>query len=1027
MSHLDFDAQYKKLNRAQKQAVDAIEGPVMVIAGPGTGKTQILTLRIANILKHTQITPANILAITYTNAAATNMKERLASIIGPTAYGTSIFTFHAFCQHVINDHPDDFWDILGARLADQVEQIEIVEKIIDREKFVLIRPYGKPYFYVSAMIRAISDLKREGVRPDEFIEIIDDEQLRFDATPDKESPRKKGSLKGVFQDWQKQIAKNRELAQVYSLYQEDMKKSDIYDYDDLIMQVLQKLSTDDDFALRLMERYQYVLVDEHQDSNNAQNKILEKLMSFHESPNIFVVGDEKQAIYRFQGASIANFRGFTTLYPDATIITLTDNYRSTQTLLDSAITMIPTAQDQKLTAKAGHTDKPISVIETIDEQSMLVQLWKSIQTDIDQGTQAHEIAILLRTNKHVKIVCDYLQSQGIATYASKSQNIFETPTIDRLLRLLRSVHDFGDEVKLFQVLTLDFLGFDPLLVYQITQTARQSRGSLADLLSNKSELVKIGAEKAVALYDFFHKLGTWSMQAHNTDVHTLIHTVTDESGLLKYLAKSDNPIESVAPLRLLYDTLTSLDRDGHWRLADFFAYYSKVEEHGVRIPVELYTIPTGKVQVMTTHGSKGLEFDHVYIPYAQEKVWSGKGRAGLFKLPESIYLLPVIPADAGIQKGIDSGSPQSGASTSGMTTLVDDSDDAESRRLFFVALTRARKHLSILYSQHDSAGEKILPAAYIADIDEKLKKLQAIPATSTNGSQLAARGSSLVPSRTRFLDFVHGSFYRYGLSVSALNNYLEDPWKYFYVNLVRIPQGKSETLMYGNAIHNALSYFFSHYKESGEKSLDYLLNAFEISAKKEHFSTEELERALERGREHLRTYYLAYEDTMPRNVRVKPRVKVQLQAASAELKEIPLNGELDLIEYLDVTGKRLQVRDWKTGKARSRNEIMGDTKDGDGGYYRQLVFYKLLLKLQHPDLKMETGMIDFVQADDRGKLHQEIFEIPNEEVEELEKTISRVTAEILSLAFWDRPCAPDSDWYPFWMSLQNKEFEEGLF
>lgn len=1013
MSHLDFDAQYKKLNRAQKQAVDAIEGPVMVIAGPGTGKTQILTLRIANILKHTQITPANILAITYTNAAATNMKERLASIIGPQAYGTSIYTFHAFCQHVINDHPDDFWDILGARLADQVEQIEIIEKIIDREKFSLIRPYGKPYFYVSAMIRAISDLKREGVRPDEFIKIIDEEQKRFDSTPDKESPRKKGSLKGAFQDWQKQIAKNRELAQVYSLYQEDMKKSDIYDYDDLIMQVLQKLSSDDDFALRLMERYQYVLVDEHQDSNNAQNKILEKLMSFHESPNIFVVGDEKQAIYRFQGASIANFRGFTTLYPDATIITLTDNYRSTQTILDSAITMIPTAQDQKLTAKAGHADKPITVIETVDEQSMLVQLWKSIETDISQGTPAHEIAILLRTNKHVKIVCDYLQSQGIATYASKSQNIFETPTIDRLLRLLRCVDDFGDEVKLFQVLTLDFLGFDPLLVYQVTQTARQSRGSLADLLSNKSELVKIGAEKAVAQYEFFHKLGTWSMQAHNTDVHTLIHTVTDESGLLKYLAKSDNPIESVAPLRLLYDTLTSLDRDGRWKLADFFAYYSKVEEHGVRIPVELYTIPTGKVQVMTTHGSKGLEFDHVYIPYAQEKVWSGKGRAGLFKLPESVY----------IQEKASSHKLQAD----------EDADDAESRRLFFVALTRARKHLSILYSQHDSAGEKILPAAYIADIDEKLKKLSVMVSQMNHDEETSrqARSDKLhistINSRTRFLDFVHGSFYRYGLSVSALNNYLEDPWKYFYVNLVRIPQGKSETLMYGNAIHNALSYFFSHYKESGEKSLDYLLNAFEMSAKKEHFSTDELTRALERGREHLRTYYLAYEDTMPRNVRVKQRIKVQLQASSPELQSIPLNGELDLIEYLDISGKRLQVRDWKTGKVRSRNDIVGETKDSDGGYHRQLVFYKLLLKLQHPDLKMETGMIDFVQADEKGKLHQEVFEISNEEVAELEKTISRVTAEILSLSFWDRPCAPDSDWYPFWMSLQNKEFEEGLF
>ncbi|MEI6327079.1 MAG: ATP-dependent DNA helicase [Candidatus Roizmanbacteria bacterium] len=1007
MSHFDFDTQYKKLNKAQKEAVDSIEGPVMVIAGPGTGKTQILTLRIANILKQTQITPANILAITYTNAAATNMKERLAAIIGPQAYGTNIFTYHAFCQQVIANYPDDFWDILGARLADQVEQIEIVEHIIDREKFKYIRPYGKPYFYVSAIIKAISDLKREGVGPEEFGRIIEDDRREFDATPDKESTRSKGSLKVAFRDWEKRIQKNHELARVYELYQIDMKKNDIYDYNDLIMQVLHKLTTDQDFVLRLMERYQYVLVDEHQDSNNAQNKILEKLMSFHDSPNIFVVGDEKQAIFRFQGASIANFRGFTKLYPDAKIITLVDNYRSTQTILDSAIALIPTAKDQKLTAQAGHADKPIVIVDTPDEQTMLEELASSIQRDISHGIPPHEVAVLVRTNKHVKVISDHLQSRGIQTYSSKSQNIFETVTIDRLFRLLRAVNSFGDEVILFKVLTLDFLGFDPLLVYQVTLAARQSRSSLAELLSNQSELVKIGGTKAIPMYEFFHKLGSWSMLAHNTDVHTLIHTVAEESELLKYLAKSENPIEAFAPLRLLYDTLTSLDREADWKLADFFAYYAKVEEHGVRIPVELFTIPTGKIQVMTAHGSKGLEFDHVYIPFAQERVWSGRGKADGFVLPVTVY----------------------GISSTDTQPVVSQSDDEdEYRRLFFVALTRARKQLIISFSHHNSTGEKILPAVYLSNISDSLKTCVTIEGTNDQTFNFQTSSANpVISSRTRFLDFVHGSFYRYGLSVSALNNYLQDPWKYFYVNLVRVPQGKSETLMYGNAIHNALSYFFIHYKESGDKSLDYLLNAFEMSAKKEHFSTDELTRALDRGREHLRTYYFAYEDVLPRNVRVKQRIKVELPGSHPELQPIPLNGELDLMEYLDMSGKRLNVRDWKTGKVRSRNEIMGDTKDADGGYYRQLVFYKLLLSLQYPDLKMESGMIDFVQADEKGKLHQESFEISTEEVAELKKTIVRVTDEILSLSFWNTPCAPDSDWYTFWNSLQNKEFEEGLF
>ena len=224
------------------------------------------------------------MALTFTQAAATNMRERLHQIIGHEAHHVNIFTFHAFCAHIIENHPDDFWDMLGMRLLDDVEKAKMLENTLDKNTFRSIKPFRKPYHYVSEAMRAIADLKREGVDPGEFAEIVRAEKTAFDAIPDKESTRVKGSLKGVYKTKLTEIERNEELQVLYDEYQKNLSKENLYDYDDLIMGVLTKLKSDQDFRLRIMEQYQYILVDEHQDSNNAQNKIIKYLTSFHENP-----------------------------------------------------------------------------------------------------------------------------------------------------------------------------------------------------------------------------------------------------------------------------------------------------------------------------------------------------------------------------------------------------------------------------------------------------------------------------------------------------------------------------------------------------------------------------------------------------------------------------------------------------------------------------------------------------------------------------------------------------------------------
>lgn len=992
-----FHKQYQKLNSQQKEAVDTIEGPVMVIAGPGTGKTQILTLRIAHILRQTQANPGNILALTFTQAAALNMRERLLNIIGSDAYRVNIFTFHAFCAFLIEQNPDDFWDILGMKLADEVQKVQILEGIFDTHSFSHIKPFGKPHHYVKDALGSFSELKREGVSPEELKILIDQERLVFESTPNKESKISKGKLKTEFQKKLKNIEKNNEILTAYSAYQRALREVDLYDYDDLIMSVLGKLQRDEDFRLRQMEHYQYILVDEHQDSNNAQNKIIQLLTSFHKNPNIFVVGDEKQAIFRFQGASVENFRKFTKLYPGAKLITLTNNYRSTQTILDNAIELLD-VPEQKLTAHAGHTEKPIRVMiaDTIGEELQAVA--SEIKKLIQDGTAPHELAVLVRKRAHIAPIAQALVKADVPVLVMLEEDVFKSEVVQTLLTMLEAVEYYAQEEYLFQALHLKLWDVNPLDLYTLTQSVSRRRIELSHALADMQVLQKIGINDPEKLHTWFVRLGQWYLKSKEIPCDEFIHTVVEESGLLKHILACENPIFAVAPLRELYDNIALLDIEHMWKLTDFFTYVEKMRKHNISLKVKIKTDSAGKVQLMTTHGAKGLEFDHVFIPHVQDSVWGGRKKPKLITLPDAVYEAEAI-----------------------------EDHDPDERRLFFVALTRARKQVHISYAKTRPDGAQALPSPYLEDIKPELMARSDVPSMQLALAPSLSSQKMLVDS---FNEFVRATFSQYGLSVSALNNYIQCPWKYFYVNLVRVPSGKDKVLMFGNAVHNALTYFFSHYKESGEKSCDYLLSAFEKSAQREQFTKMEINDALVRGKQILMDYFKTYEDTFSRNIQVKvriPEVQHTLQE-NAFLSSVKLTGEVDMVEYMGGSLQTVSVIDFKTGKPKSRNDIMGKTKYGDGNYFRQLVFYKLLLKHFRPTWNMQSGVLDFVQSDDKGKYHREIFDIADEDVQTLEKSIQTAVTDILSLGFWERFCDdPDCQWCHLRKSLDAKEFEGGLF
>ena len=321
-----FKKAYGALNTAQKEAVDTIEGPVLVIAGPGTGKTQILTLRIANILLSTDTAPENILALTFTESGARAMRERLRSFVGAVAYRVPIYTFHGFAGDLIRQYPDSYSNIIGGRPASELEKVELIETILDDSEFKLLRPLGNPAYYVRAILHTIATLKQEYLEPDKLGAIINEQEAVLASMPKlHEKGAHKGKVKGDYQKLEKTIAKNHELLAVYRRYQSLLREQNLYDFDDMMLESVHALNSNEDMLRDLQENYQYLLADEHQDVNASQNRILELLAAYHERPNIFVVGDEKQAIYRFQGASLENFLYFEDKFPNTTTIALTEN------------------------------------------------------------------------------------------------------------------------------------------------------------------------------------------------------------------------------------------------------------------------------------------------------------------------------------------------------------------------------------------------------------------------------------------------------------------------------------------------------------------------------------------------------------------------------------------------------------------------------------------------------------------------------------------------------------------------------
>ena len=980
MDDTAFRDAYKSLNKAQKEAVDTIEGPVMVVAGPGTGKTQILTLRIANILLKTDTPPDGVLALTFTESGAKAMRERLRTYIGTDAYRVPIFTFHGFAQTLIGQYPDAYERVIGGRPATDIEKISIIESIVNDGTVKALRPMGHPSYYVKPLRDMIGTLKQEYISPTDLgVFIASQEEALGDMEQYHTKGAHEGKQKGAYTDLEKSITKNRELKHVYERYDALLSEQHLYDFEDMIVETLHALEHDENMLRDLQEQYLYVLADEHQDVNGSQNKILELLASFHESPNLFAVGDEKQAIYRFQGASLENFLYFTDTFKDTKVISLTQNYRSGQAVLDVAHSLIE-VEDGPLKDLRVPLSSETGVACTIEMRDFSHQAveddWvvSAVSKALEEGTTASDIAVIVRTNREVEQLSTLLRKQDIAVHASADSDILNHSITTTVRGLIDAVLLKENNEALFTVLHGAFWEIPSEDLVRIC-SARSYNTPLIHIISNPETLEEIG----VTEIDKILKISNMLAEARKRDVseppHRVLEYILQESGLLTHLMTHD-PLEGVRVVRRLYDEIEEMVmRDGVSTLHAVSIAFSKRASYGLPLNAPFISVDSDAVVVMTAHKSKGLEFHTVIIPHMVDRTWGGG-------MPRSYF-------DVALSKSF----------TGDTHEKIEDE-----QRLFYVALTRAKEKLLLSHAQTNADGQALLPSRLIDELWQ-----DAIEQVSTDDFEknfkvtdalLNASHGEVVS--TAFLKHI---FEQRGFSATSLNNYLRNPWDYFYRNILRIPEIQPAHMQYGTAVHNTLEYMTKTHARDGV-----LITMTQVKKKLEQelgrlpVSTEEFTRLLEKSIEELTVYREHLSKTLPKHTKEELAVSVVLETGDKNLPEIRLSGKLDRLDLSD-DGQAIRVIDYKTGKPKTRNVIEGKTKSSDGDYKRQLVFYALLLQLHDDErYRCNEGVLSFVQADAHGNVKEESFTITEQEITALKDEIIASAQSFISGTFLKEPC-----------------------
>ncbi len=1049
------------LNKAQKEAVEYLNGPLLVLAGPGTGKTQLLSSKVAYILKETDANPENILCITFTEAGARNMRERLLSIIGPDAHKIPIHTYHAFgadllakyrnysatftrtldeaispvMQYkIINDIQDHLpvRDILkGDRINDIISTIssaktarltpDDLEAIgnnnladtaeINQAATVILQNLVPRMKYSDAMdlvYTPLMELFAEHISDKPIVGQIEKEAnalvLSLKEAIDKSTQKEKPSVSPLT-TWKtatfelgpdgnyrlKNLIANKKLlslANIYRKYQTYLEENSLYDFDDMIEEAIKTLKNDKGFQLTLSEQYQYILLDEFQDTNPSQFELIQ-LLTDYDHPIIMAVGDDDQAIFAFQGANASNLLDFQNHY-NAKVITLTENYRSTADILNTSHLIARQIEDsfakkhsinKILHANITPSAAEISRHEFLSSDGEYYWVSEQIHNLIKNGESQKDIAIIAPKHKFILALLPYLKKYPDINIAyEKRENILEDQKIHELIVLSKYIYDLSSGTNskhhLAEILSFPFWKLSPTKVLSLGNTP----------------LVEAKEPEFQAIGNFLNELTT---QAFNAPLELFLDYLIGAQPLNGYTSPFEkfyaenttdySTFELYNNLNVLREAIRAHTKAQNPKLKDFITMLEDYKAADATLTnTSPYQDSENSVQLLSAHKSKGLEFKHVFIISTDNVAWGkGKGNNNFLVLPKNLVQIR----------------------HTGTT-------DSELLRLFFVAITRAKEKLILTNSIKNFTGKTVDRLSYLNEHQDENNHLVSpfLPDTKiiTHYEDLeeAKKATDLRTSwatsyfklTPELLPILKKRMENYKVTATDLTSFIDvqnsGPMDFYKNKILRIPPEPANfNLNYGNLVHAT---FEKVTKENLDDSA--AIAFYKTAAETLPLTNHEIAELIEKGAYSLEIALQKFHDILHAQ---KAGAEVDLRHEHLSINGIPITGKIDHIN-INETDKTIEIYDFKTGKFQASK---WDSHATLFKYKLQLGFYKLLLENSptYQKYKVTRAHILFVTPDEDNQIHDKPYDYTDADESLLKDLIAAVYQQVRSLDFLSSP------------------------
>jgi len=940
----------KTLNDEQKKAVTHDGGPLLIVAGAGTGKTTAITQRIGWLVEQEKCKPDEILALTFTDKAASEMEERVDRILPYGYIDLWILTFHSFAEKILQQHgleiglPNDF------KLLNQTNQWMLVRQNLDRFDLDFYRPLGNPTKFIHALIKLFSRAKDEVVSAADYLKYAESLKLNLDNKDFIKDFIDKETLKTLSAKERKillaqEIKKTDEIANAYHVYQQLLLENNALDFGDLINYCLELFKKRPAVLAKYRQKFKYILVDEFQDTNFAQYELV-KLLAAPKN-NIAVVGDDDQSIYKFRGASISNILEFKKDFPKAAEIFLIKNYRSTQNILDLSYQFIvqnnpnrlevklESSGKNKLSKKLASQTKAAGEIkhfhfQTGDEEIRAVLEQIVALKSQEENLSWNEFAILARTNEVANWFAQILSQTQIPYQFVASRGLYAKPVVLDIIAYLRLLDDYHESSAVYRILNSSVVGLADKIIVQLNYWAKRKGYSLFSTLSLPEVRRQLGAETREKIEKFLGLVSRHSQLAREKNVTEVVLAFLTDSGYLDYLTSRENQAMILA---------TNYLNQFYQKIKDF---EKTTDESSVKnfldlINLELEAGETGTlnqnweegpeaVKVMTVHAAKGLEFKYVWLVNLVDRRFPTDDRGDLINLPEALIKEILPQGDIHLQ---------------------------EERRLFYVAMTRAKQGLYLTSAEDYGGTRKKKLSRFLIELesfnfplDKKAQKLNQ----EINAAKVLIKEPKQTLSREDIFYLLPKKF-----SFTQLNAFQRCPYHYWLEYILKIPQKGKDIFSFGSSIHNTLLQFFLQIKQQSEvKQIDLFSNQArdqrsEIGDQKPKITFDELIAIYEKkwiddwylsrarhdeykakGRKMLKIFYQAYEKELkiPKYLETPFNLTITDETSG---ENYFLTGKIDRIDQLN---SGVEIIDYKTGETKSVKTMSADDKD-------QLLIYQL--------------------------------------------------------------------------------------